>query len=95
MFSEEEVVESWLAKYINRNDEVDDTFHQSSMEMREFENELFEIKTRHEIIVAPLREHIEEWLRKSLIKITEPENQEAVVEVTPPQPQQKYTKGEP
>jgi len=86
VFSEEEVVESWLAKYINRNDEVDDTLYQLGMDLRSFENELFKIKTRHEIIVAPLREHIEEWLRKELIKITEPENQEAVVAVTPPQP---------
>jgi hypothetical protein len=48
-FSEEEV-EKWLVRYINRNDEVDDMLHQSGMDMREFENELFEIKTRHEIM---------------------------------------------
>jgi hypothetical protein len=48
-FSEEEV-ERWLVRYINRNDEVDDMLHQSGMDMREFENELFEIKTRHEIM---------------------------------------------
>jgi hypothetical protein len=59
------------------------------MDMREFENELFEIKTRHEIIVAPLKEYIEEWLRKSLIKITNPKNQAKksrnIVVVMPPQ----------
>jgi hypothetical protein len=67
-----EEVEKWLVGYINRNDEVDDTYHQSNMDMREFEIKLFEIKTRHEITVAPLREYIEEWLKKALIKITEP-----------------------
>jgi hypothetical protein len=61
-----------LVQYINRNDEVDDTLHQSEMDMREFENELFEITTKHEIIVPPLREYIEEWLKTTLIKITEP-----------------------
>jgi hypothetical protein len=34
-----------------------------------------------------LREYIEEWLKKALIKITEPENQETVTVVMPPQPQ--------
>ena len=57
------------------------------MDMREFENQLFEIKTKNEIIVASLREYIEEWLKKELIKITEPKNQEIVRAVMPPQPQ--------
>jgi hypothetical protein len=56
----EEEVEKWLVWYINRNNEVDDTLHQSDMDMRELKNELFEIKTKHEIIVAPLREYIKE-----------------------------------
>jgi hypothetical protein len=69
--------------------------HQSGMDLREMENELFEIKTRHEIMVAPMREYIEDWLRKSLIKITEPEQQEMVATVMPPQPQQASTKEAP
>jgi uncharacterized protein YecA (UPF0149 family) len=85
-FSEDEV-EKWLVQYININDEVDDTLHQSELDLREFESQLFEIKTKHEITMAPLREYIEEWLKKELIKITEPKNQEIVREVMPPQPQ--------
>jgi hypothetical protein len=69
--------------------------HQSGMDMREFENELFEIKTRHEIMVAPLREYIKEWLKKALIKITKPKNQEIVAVVMPPQPQQASIKETP
>ena len=61
--------------------------HQSEMDLREFENQLFEIKTKYEIIVTHLREYIEEWLKKDLIKINQPENQEAVIVVMPPQPQ--------
>jgi hypothetical protein len=53
-----------------QNDEVDDTLHQLGMDLREMENEMFEINTKHEIMVAPMREYIEDWLRKSLIKIT-------------------------
>jgi uncharacterized coiled-coil DUF342 family protein len=47
-FSEDEV-EKWLVRYINRNDEVDDTLHQSEMDLRELENQLFEIRTKHAI----------------------------------------------
>jgi hypothetical protein len=54
------------------------------MDMREFENELFEIKITHDIIVAPLRKSIEEWLKKALIRITERENKEKNATVMPP-----------
>jgi hypothetical protein len=43
----EDEVEKWLVWYININDEVDDTLHQSELDLREFENQLFEIKTKH------------------------------------------------
>jgi len=55
MYFSEEEVEKWLVRYINKIDEVDDTLHQSEIDLREFKNQLFEIKTRHEITVAPLR----------------------------------------
>jgi len=57
------------------------------MDLREFENQLFEIKTKHEITVSPLMEYIKEILKKVLIKISETKNQEAVTVVMPPQPQ--------
>jgi len=83
----EQEVEKWLVWYINRNDEVDDTLHQLEMDLRECENQLFEIKTKHEITVAPLRGYMKEWLKKTLIRITKMENQETVVTIMPPQPQ--------
>jgi hypothetical protein len=58
-FSEEEV-ERWLVRYINKNDDIEDMLHQLSIDLIEMENELFEIKTKH----------IEEWLTKTLVKIT-------------------------
>jgi anti-sigma-K factor RskA len=45
-FSEDEV-ERWLVQYININDEVDDALHQSELDLREFERQLLEIKTKH------------------------------------------------
>jgi hypothetical protein len=55
------------------NDGVDDTLHKSDLYLREFENRLFKIKTKHEITIALLREYIDEWLKKELIKTVEPE----------------------
>jgi hypothetical protein len=69
--------------------------HQSSMDLMEMENGLFEIKIRHQITVAPMRDYIEYWLRKSLIKITKPEQQETIATIMPPQPLQVSTKEEP
>jgi hypothetical protein len=71
---------------------VDDTLHQSELDLREFERQLFKIKTKHEIIVEPLREYIEEWLKKELIEITKLENQEIVRAFMPHQPQQTSIK---
>jgi hypothetical protein len=91
----EEEVERWIVRYINTNDEVDDTLHQSGMELREMDNELFKIKTKHEITVVPMREYFEDWLRKYLIKIIEPEQQEIVATFMPHQPKQASTKEAP
>jgi len=69
-FSKDEV-ERWLVRYINKNDYIKDTLHQLSIQLREMENELFEIKTKQEIMIASMQEYIEEWLRKYFVKITE------------------------
>jgi uncharacterized protein YecA (UPF0149 family) len=85
-FSKDEI-ERWLVR-INKNDEVDNTLHQSELDLREFKRQFFNNKNKHKIIVSPLREYIEEWLKKALIEITEPKNQEIVRSVMPLQPQQ-------
>jgi hypothetical protein len=46
--------------------------HQLGMDIREMEIALFKIKTKYDITVPPMSGYIEEWLRKSIIKITEP-----------------------
>jgi hypothetical protein len=90
-FSKDEI-ERWLVRYNNKNDDIDDTLHQLGIYLREMENEMFEIKTKHEIMVAPMREYIEEWLRKSLINITETDQHEVVTTVMPPLVQHLSTK---
>jgi hypothetical protein len=60
----ENEVESWLVSYANKNEDIEDTLHQLSFDLREFKGTLFDIKIRHEIIVPPTREYIENWLKK-------------------------------
>jgi len=80
----EDEIERWLVWYNNENDDIDDTFNQLGIYLREMENELFEINTNHDIMVAPMREYIEEWLRKSIINITKIDQQEVVTIAMPP-----------
>jgi hypothetical protein len=71
-------VESWLVHYVNKNDDIEDTLHQLSMDFKDIENSLFDIKVRQEIMVAPMREYIENWLKNALIKITESDQEKKV-----------------
>jgi hypothetical protein len=66
-----------------------------NIDMKELENDLFEIKVKHETIVSPLREYILEWLKEALIKFTEPKNQETTQGVMLTHPQPTSTKGTP
>jgi hypothetical protein len=86
----EDEIERWLVWYVNKNEDIEDTLHQLSLDLRELENELFKTKTKHEIMVAPMREYIEQWLKlKALVKITETNQQEVVTSVMPPPTQQQ------
>jgi hypothetical protein len=52
-------VESWLVRYVNKNDDIEDILHQLLMDFKDMETSLFDIKVRKEITVAPMREYIE------------------------------------
>jgi hypothetical protein len=68
-YSEQEV-KSLLVIYVNKNEYIEDNLHQLSIEFKDLERTLFDIKIRKEIIITPMREYTENWLKKSLIKIT-------------------------
>jgi hypothetical protein len=76
----ENEVENWLVSYANKNEDIEDVLSQLSFDLRDLEGILFDIKIRHEINVAPMKDYIEEWLKKALIKIME-ENQEEAVSI--------------
>jgi hypothetical protein len=71
-------IESWLVEYVNRNEDIEITLQQLSIDYREIEGTLFDIKVKQEVIVAPLRDYIEKWLESALIKITEDNQTKAV-----------------
>jgi hypothetical protein len=71
-------VESWLVNYVNKNEDIEDTLHQISIDYREIEDSLFDIRVRQEIIVTPMRDYIENWLKQALIKIMETDQEMAV-----------------
>jgi len=79
-YSEEEV-QRWLLWYVNKNEYIKDTLHELSLDLKELENELFKTKTKLEIIVAPMRQYIEQSLRKSLVKITKMDQQNLVIQL--------------
>jgi hypothetical protein len=57
-------IDNWLVEYANRNEDIETTLKNISIDYREYENELFKIKFKQEVIVDPLREYIEEWLKR-------------------------------
>ena len=64
-------IDNWLVEYANRNEDIETTLQNISIDYREYENELFKIKVKPEVIVSHLREYIEEWLKRDIIKISE------------------------
>jgi hypothetical protein len=48
-------VDIWLVRYVNKNDDIEDTLHQLLMYFKYIENSLFDIKQRYEIIMEPMR----------------------------------------
>jgi len=59
----------WNSKAIHLQD-IQEALHNLSIDLRDLESELFDIKIRHEINVAPMRSYIEEWFKKAIHQIT-------------------------
>ena len=72
----EDAIENWLVDYSMKNQDIE-VLHGILLDLRDLEGELFNIKIRHEINVAPMKSYIEEWFKKAIDKMTN-EGQEAV-----------------
>jgi hypothetical protein len=57
----EDDVENWLVDCSIKNQYIEEALCNVSIDLRDLEGELFNIKIRHEISVAPMRGYIEEW----------------------------------
>jgi len=79
---DESEIENWLVDYASKSQYIEESINNISHVLIDLEGELFYVKIKHEINMAPMKDYIEEWFRKSLLKITE-ENQEEAVGTEP------------
>jgi hypothetical protein len=77
----EDDVENWLVDYSMKNQDIEDALWNIFINIRELEGDLFNIKIRHEINVAPMRSYNEEWFKKDIDKLTDEGQRE--VEMVP------------
>ena len=63
-------IDSQLVEYKNKNEDIENVLQNLSLDLREIEKEFFNVKIRQEVIVAPLRDFIQEWLNTSITKIS-------------------------
>ena len=78
----EEEIDSCLVDYSMKNQDIEETIHDISHDLRDLEGELFNIKIKHEIHVAPMKNYIEDWFKKTIDKLTK-EGQETTIETVP------------
>jgi hypothetical protein len=64
-------VHDWLVKYAVQNEEIHLALSNLSIDFRELENDIFNIKIRNEIKVTPIRGYIEEWLERQLKQVVD------------------------
>ena len=55
--------EHWVLDYAVHNEEIEQSLHSISMDLRKLENDLYDIEIRDEINMAPMRNYIEEWFQ--------------------------------
>jgi hypothetical protein len=65
-----------------KNQYIEEEIHDISHDLRDLEGELFNIKIKHEINVAPMKNYVEDWFKKTIDKLAK-EGQEATVEIVP------------
>jgi hypothetical protein len=56
----EEEIDNWLIDYSIKNQDIEESIHGISHDLRNLEGELFNIKIRHEINVVPMKNYIED-----------------------------------
>jgi hypothetical protein len=63
-------IDNLLVDYSVKNQDIEEVVHGISLDLRDLEGELFNIKIRHELNVAPMKNYIEDWFKKAIDKLT-------------------------
>jgi hypothetical protein len=79
-YNEDEIY-NWLVDYSVKNKYIEEAVHGISLDLRDLEGELFNIKIMHEINVTPMKNYFEYWFKKAIDKLTK-EGKE-IVETVP------------
>jgi hypothetical protein len=77
-----EEIDNWLIDYSIKNQDIEESIHGISHDLRDLEGELFNIRIRHEINVVPMKKYIEYWFKKEIDKLTK-EGQETTIGTVP------------
>jgi len=67
---EEDCIENWLVDYSEKNQDIEEALHGISIDLRNLEGKLFNLKIRHEMNMGPMKIYIEEWFKKVINKLT-------------------------
>jgi hypothetical protein len=67
---DENAIDNWPVDYSIKNYYIEELLHGISIDLRDLEGELFNIKIRHEINVVPMKGYIEECFNKAIDKLT-------------------------
>jgi hypothetical protein len=66
---DEDNIDNWLVDYSVKNRDIEEALHGISIDLRDLEGDLFNIKIHHEINVEPMKNYIEEWFKKEIEKL--------------------------
>jgi hypothetical protein len=55
--------EHWVLDCASHNEEIEQSLHSISMDLRKLENDLYDIEIRNEINTTPMKNYIEEWFQ--------------------------------
>jgi hypothetical protein len=73
--------ERWVLDYASHNEEIEQTLHNISMDLRKLENDLCNIEIRDETNTAPMKRYIKEWFQEGMDDLIQ-EGQEPVNRTT-------------
>jgi hypothetical protein len=69
----EEELKCWLVTFVNENEDHLSTIDQLHVEFKEIEEDIFMLRVKKEITIPLIKEYINEWLKKLLQEINNPE----------------------